>query len=634
MPKPIEILKKYWGFSNFRPLQESIINSVLQQNNTFALLPTGGGKSICYQVPAMALEGVCIVVSPLLALMYDQVKKLKEKDIKAIALTSKLNFKETLIAFDNLKYGNFKFLYLSPEKLQSKIIQQKIQELNVSLIAIDEAHCISEWGHDFRPSYLNLNLLKELHPKATVLALTATATKKVILDIKEQLKIDKWKEFKSSFYRENISYQIIHTENIYAQLISLLKTTSNPVIVYAKTRKLTKEINSFLVKNNFKSSFYHGGLSNNDKELALQKWLNNTTPIMVATNAFGMGIDKENVSMVIHTNVPLSLENYIQECGRAGRNGKYAKAILISNTAEIKSSKELFINSLPNKKHLKKTYLKLIQFLRIATGDTPQESFPFSIQEFCNTYKLPILKTYNAIKQIEKEGIINMEDNYEKKSTLKFTVNHYELHRFMKNNPSDEKIIKVILRSYGGVFDYLTNINESTLASKLNTKRSTIISKLLAYSKLNLIDYNPKNNFTSLSFLVPREDNYIINKITQNSNKSNQHKKDKFNSIINYIQNNNVCRVKQLLNYFNETIKENCQICDVCLNKNNNNKVLKEEINKKIILLLKNKEHNIAELIATLNLPQNTIIKALKTLLENRKIKVTSQNKFKINNNE
>lgn len=634
MPKALEILNKYWGFSNFRASQKAIINTVANGQDTFVLLPTGGGKSICYQIPAIMLDGICIVVTPLLALMYNQVKALQEKGIKAIALTSQLNFKQTITAFDNLQYGNFKFLYLSPEKLQSELIQEKIKNLNVSIIAIDEAHCISEWGHDFRPSYLNLSVLKKLHPKATLIALTATATPTVIKDIKKQLQIEKWTEFKSSFYRKNLSYQVIHTENIYLQLISLLKNTTNAVIVYTKTRRLTKEISNFLIKNNFKSSFYHGGLTTVEKQKALQSWQNNRTPIMVATNAFGMGIDKENVGLVVHTNIPLSIENYVQECGRAGRNGKYAKTVLISNPYEIENTKRLFLANLPDKQSVKKVYLKLVQYLQIAKGETPLQSFAFSLQKFCDSYKLPILKTYNTLKYIEKEGIISLDDNYQKKSTLKFKISSAELFNFIDNNPSEEKLIKLLLRSYGGIFDFLTHINETNLAKKLNTDTKTIINKLLGYKKLNLVNYSYQQNTTKLAFLVPREDTFIISNITKNIKSITTYKKNKFNSVLEYISNNKVCRSKQLLNYFNEPVKENCGTCDVCLSKIKYTTSSNKAIGSSIISFLKNSEKTTIELTALLNLPQNIVIKALQSLLENNKIKVTSQNKFKITTNE
>ncbi|HKJ07401.1 MAG TPA: RecQ family ATP-dependent DNA helicase, partial [Flavobacteriaceae bacterium] len=321
MNTPIEILKKYWKYSQFKPTQEAVIKSVLASKNTLALLPTGAGKSVCYQLPTLLLDGVCIVVSPLIALMQDQVFSLQKKGIKAIALTSDLNNENLITAFDNLKFGGYKFLYLSPEKLQSDLVQEKLSELNVSLIAIDEAHCISEWGHDFRPSYLRIHKILEIHPKATVIALTATATKPVLNDIQKQLKISNFTVFNSSFYRNNISYSILQKENVYATLLQQISTVKESIIVYVGTRKATKEISKYLNENNYKSNFYHGGLTFEEKQAVLNNWLANNVNIIVATNAFGMGIDKPDVRLVIHLNIPNSIENYIQEAGRAGRDG-------------------------------------------------------------------------------------------------------------------------------------------------------------------------------------------------------------------------------------------------------------------------------------------------------------------------
>ena len=335
MQTPAQILKNYWNYNEFRSPQEEIISTVLRKKNSIVLLPTGGGKSLCYQIPALLSEGICIVISPLIALINDQVNALKEKNIKAIALTSQLNENETIIAFDNLQFGNYKFLYLSPEKLQSPFIQDKIKQLNVSIIAIDEAHCISEWGHDFRPSYLQLNVLKKLHSSATFIALTGTATQKVLDDIALHLEIENPQLFKKSFYRDNLQYSVIETEDIYGKLIHLLSKTNNSAIIYTNNRKQTKEVCSFLNRNNFKSSYYHGGLSVLEKEVSYKKWIKNETPVMVATNAFGMGIDKPDVRMVIHINTPNSIENYIQEAGRAGRDGKPSNAIILTNNHNL-----------------------------------------------------------------------------------------------------------------------------------------------------------------------------------------------------------------------------------------------------------------------------------------------------------
>ena len=460
MAAPLEILKTYWGYDQFISPQEEIITSVLNGENTIVLLPTSGGKSICYQVPAMILEGVCIVVSPLIALIHDQVNYLKEKNIKAIALTSQLSQDEIIIAFDNLQFGGFKFLYLSPEKLQSDFIQEKIKQLNVSLIAIDEAHCISEWGHDFRPSYLKLSLLKELKPEATFIALTATATQRVLEDIQINLGLKEAKIIKKSFKRENLFYHVRLTEDIYGKLLQILSKIDASIIIYTNNRKQTKEVCNFLIRNNFKSSFYHGGLSNTEKNEAYTNWMSDKTPIMVATNAFGMGINKLNVRAVIHINIPNSLENYIQEAGRAGRDGKTSYAIILANKTTLYEVSEKFEANTATTKTVKGVYHHLNQYYAISFGEMPAQSFSFSLQEFCATYNLNLLLTYNAIKVLERENIVLLDENYNKKSTLKFLVNNHQIFDYLSKHPATNDLIKLILRSYGGIFEHYTIINE------------------------------------------------------------------------------------------------------------------------------------------------------------------------------
>jgi len=471
METPLEILKKYWNHSQFRDPQEAIINTVLKGKDCVVLLPTSGGKSICYQVPALLLEGVCIVISPLIALIKDQVNSLKEKNIKAIALTSQLSQDEIVVAFDNLQFGGIRFLYLSPEKLQSKFIQEKIKQLNVSLIAIDEAHCISEWGHDFRPSYLELKILKELQPEATTIALTATATQKVLDDIQLNLEIENATIFKKSFQRKNLAFHIISTVGIYGKLLQILNKLNESVIVYTNNRKQTKEVSDFLKRNNFKSSFYHGGLSNNEKNEAFSNWMSDKTPVMVATNAFGMGIDKANVRAVIHINIPNSLENFIQESGRAGRDGKDSFALLLSNKSSLFETETKFNSNLASTKFIKRIYFNLNQFYTISLGELPLSSFNFSLQEFCAKYQLNILQTYNAIKILERENIILLDENYNKKSSLKFLISNQKLFNYLEDNTSKTNLIQLILRSYGGIFEHFTIINELIIAKKLSIKK-------------------------------------------------------------------------------------------------------------------------------------------------------------------
>lgn len=628
MATPLEILKKYWKHTCFRYPQEEIINATLNNTSTVILLPTGGGKSLCYQIPTLCLDGVCIVISPLIALIQDQVNSLKEKNIKAIALTSQLNRDEIITAFDNLQFGDFKFLYLSPEKLQSAFIQEKIKQLNVSIVAIDEAHCISEWGHDFRPSYLQLKILKELQPCATFMALTATATQKVLEDIQQHLEIKEAVVFKKSFQRSNLKYSVITTENIYDKLLQIVRKIKASIIIYTNSRKQTKEIAAFFQKNNFKSTYYHGGLSTTKKNDSFTQWMRNKTPIMVATNAFGMGIDKPDVRAVIHINTPNSLENFIQEAGRAGRDGKTSYSIIITNKTTLFDALNKYTSNVASTKFVKTIYNHLNQYYSITLGELPTQLFNFSLQKFCYTYKLKLLQTYNAIKILERENIISLDENYNKKSTLKFLISNQQIFDYLDKQPFKRNIINLILRSYGGIFDHYTIINEYTLSKKLNCSKKDVVKHLTDLHANGIVNYTYKNTTSKLSFLVARDNNYTINSISKNIEQQNNLKYEKLKASISYIQNTKTCRNKQLLSYFNETITKNCGTCDVC-NSNAKTKNSLEEISTTIIKLLIIQPLSSQEITSQLNFSENEILNSLKILLDKNKLTITSQNKFK-----
>jgi ATP-dependent DNA helicase RecQ len=628
MSSPLEILKTYWDYNNFRTPQEEIIKATLQKKDTLVLLPTGGGKSLCYQVPTLVLEGICIVISPLIALIQDQVNSLKKRNIKAIALTSQLSNDELITAFDNLRYGNFKFLYLSPEKLQSPFILEKIKQLHVSIIAIDEAHCISEWGHDFRPSYLKLKILKEIKPSATFMALTATATKKVLEDIELNLELTKPVVFKKSFKRTNLNYSVISTENIYGKLLQISKKIKESIIIYTSSRKETEDVCKMLIKNNFKSSFYHGGLSSNEKNSSFNNWMFNKTPIMVATNAFGMGIDKANVRAVIHINTPNSLENYIQESGRAGRDGKPSFSLILTNKTNLYNAGTNYTSNTPSVKYVKQIYEHLNQYYSIILGELPTQSFDFSLQEFCYAYKLKLLITYNSIKILERENIIRLDENYTKKSSLKILVSSKQLFDFTTKNPSKNNLINLILRSYGGIFEHDTTINEYFLSKKLNCSKKEIIAQLTNLNEIELVKYSHQNTNSKLLFLVARDVNYTMNSISKNIKLQNNLKYKKLQAVISYINNTSICRNIQLLAYFNEVVTENCGTCDVC--KQKNHKIVSvEQVSKHILNLLKHNTLSSEELLFKLDFSKDEVINSLKMLLEKNKITITSQNKFK-----
>ncbi len=625
----LEILQKYWKHKNFRNSQEDIINTVIKGNDVIALLPTGGGKSICYQIPALLSDGICIVISPLIALMQDQVNNLISKEIKAIAITSKLNENEIIIAFDNLRYGNYKFLYLSPEKLQSEFIQNKIKQLHVNLIAVDEAHCISEWGHDFRPSYLQLAILRTLHPKTNFIALTATATTKVIKDIVIHLQLKNNKLYKETFNRSNLAYQVFETEDILFKLKQILTKINEPIIIYTSTQKQTKAISDYLTSIHFKSSYYHGGLSTKNKEIAFKNWMTEKTRIMVATNAFGMGIDKQNVKVVIHIDIPNSIENYMQEAGRAGRSGKKSFSVILFNKATIDIFEKKIAKNLIGINDVKQIYKLLNQHLHIAKGELSLKQYAFNLEQFCVKYQLNSTRTFNAINLLEKEGVLVVEQNYNRKSVIQFIGGNKTVLNYIKRHAKSKDLIQLILRSYGGVFENRTTINETYLASKLNTTKFNVKRQLQQLNKDKIIFYTHQSNDTNLLFLVMREDAITINNISKNIIQRNKTKQQKATDILQYIQNNTQCRNKQLLTYFEETKLKNCAICDVCLENKKTIPNLKNLAEKVLYIFNKNSELSSKEIVILLDENESDIIQTLQLLLEKKKLYLTQTNNYK-----
>ncbi|MEN8185541.1 MAG: RecQ family ATP-dependent DNA helicase [Bacteroidota bacterium] len=629
MTSPEEILKKYWNFDSFRKPQKEIIETVLKKQNVVALLPTGGGKSLCFQIPTLINEGVCIVISPLIALMNDQVENLKKKGINAIAVTSKLSFNDTITAFDNLRFGNYKFLYLSPEKLQSELIQEKIKQLSVNLIAIDEAHCISEWGHDFRPSYLKIDTLQKIQPEANIIALTASATPVVLQDIVKNLDLINPSVFKRSFSRNNINYRIKFTEDILGNLFDILQKNNEPAIVYTGTRKASVNISNYLNKNNIKSSYYHGGLTFDEKEEAFESWISEKRPVMVATNAFGMGIDKANVRTVIHLNLPYSIENYLQETGRAGRDGKESYAFLLFNNTTIFDFKNMFKKGMATVDICKNVYMNLNKYYQISPGEIFEKNYLFNLQEFCSAYKLPVLSTYNALTTLGLENIIEFDQNINKKSVVKITIDNDSLFAYLDRNPNLDKFVKLLLRNYGGIFEQFTPINEYFLAKRFQKRKVEVVSILNQLDNDKILIYKSYKNTSELKFLVPREDNFVINRISENINKRNNLKINKVKEVVRFVENDSICRSVQLLQYFGETDKiKPCNNCDVCL-KNNKVTVDYQVIANNILdLFNKNDELNSKEIVSQLSFDEKNILKTLQFLLEKNTLGLTSQNKF------
>lgn len=567
MLSPLQILTKYWGFNSFRSSQEEIINEVLAGKDALALLPTGGGKSICYQVPAMMQEGICLVVSPLIALMKDQVAALEAKGIKALALTSGMTLSEIDISLDNCIYGNIKFLYLSPERLQNKMVQERLKKMQINLIAVDEAHCISEWGYDFRPAYLQIAKIRDFID-APVLALTATATPEVAENIQKQLLFSEPNTWRKSFLRPKLSYVVLEQEDKDGKLLRVLQKVKGSCIVYCNTRKETKRVYQLLQEHHISAHFYHGGLDIVDREVKQKQWQQNHVRVMVATNAFGMGIDKPNVRLVVHMHLPSSPEAYFQEAGRAGRDEKMAYAILLTNGFDISQLKKHIEEHFPALEEIRSVYQHLANHLQIAIGSAQGEGFEFHLQAFCDKYKLPPLKTYNTLKLLEREGYIKLTDAVRQPSRIHFKVKHGELYQFQISNPIYDRLIKTILRSYGDVFENFTKIQESILAKRSGHSTQEVKYYLQKLHNMNILEYLPQNSTPKIFFSMARMDAKMLPISQETLVKRKAIEEEKAATMVAYVQNQYRCRSSFLLDYFGEENKIRCGICDVCLERN------------------------------------------------------------------
>jgi ATP-dependent DNA helicase RecQ len=631
MTASLKILEKYWKHQQFRPYQEEIIDAVLEGNDTFGILPTGSGKSICFQVPAMMKDGICLVISPLIALMKDQVANLEKRDIKAIALTGGIKSDEIIALLDNLEFGNYKFLYLSPERLQSNWILDRIKNLPVNLIAIDESHCVSQWGHDFRPSYLKIKNLKSHFPKIPFLALTASATKQVQDDVIVQLDLEKPTIFKQSFERKNIAYMVFETEDKLYKIGQILKKHNFPTIIYVRNRKSCIEISTQLQNRGFSSTYYHGGLSHKEKDKNRLLWMNEKANVMVATNAFGMGIDKANVKTVIHVQLPENIENYYQETGRAGRNGEKAFAVLLSNASDKMSAEHAFLSNLVDKTFLTKVFVKLCNYFQIAYGEGIDEKFSFNLNQFCAQYQFPILKTFNAIQFLDRQGVINLSQEFSEKVSVQFIISSKEVMRYMSLNPQDEEVILSILRTYVGIYENAVALNLTLIAKKSNTNEDKIMTVLQKLQEKGVVDYFAKNFDATLIFNEVREDERTINRISKYLIRQNELKEEQIKSVLNYVNDKTVCKNKLILAYFGELKKENCGICSICISKSKpkSDVVI---LAKEIIDLLSESDMNSREIESITKKSPQEVISVLQQLLENNVISIKTNNQYQIKN--
>lgn len=613
----LKILKQYWGYDHFRGIQEDIIRSVGEGKDTLGLMPTGGGKSITFQVPALAQEGLCLVITPLIALMKDQVRNLRERCIKATAVYSGMTREEILIALENCIFGNYKFLYISPERLGTEIFQIKLRSMHVSLITVDESHCISQWGYDFRPAYLKIADIRQLLPGVPVIALTATATPEVVKDIQERLQFRQENVFRMSFERKNLAYIVRHTEDKEGEMLHILQRVNGSSIVYTRNRKKTKEIAQLLNRNHITATFYHAGLSDETKDLRQKAWLKGEYRVMVATNAFGMGIDKPDVRLVIHADVPDSPEAYFQEAGRAGRDGMKAYAVLLFCPRDKITLKQRISDTFPEKDYIRKVYEDINFYYQMAMGDGLGCTFAFNLDEFCHNFKHFPVQTDSALKILTRAGYLEYTDEQDNASRIMFTLTKEELYRIHEQNADTEKLIRILLRTYTGLFTDYAYINEELLAKRSGLSRPQIYETLLFLTRQHILHYIPGKKTPYIIYTRERQetDRIYLSKEVYEERKESYRRR--IEAMIEYAESENKCRSRMLLHYFGEKNEHNCGQCDVCLQHHHSG--LKQsqfdEISHQILALLKTSPFSPQELKTQIQAPEEQVTKVIAYLL-------------------
>lgn len=618
-----KILKQYWGYDQFRGIQEEIIQSIGAGKDTLGLMPTGGGKSITFQVPAMAQEGLCIVITPLIALMKDQVRNLRDRGIKAIAIYSGMSRQEIIIALENCIFGNYKFLYISPERLNTEIFLTKLRSIKVNMITIDESHCISQWGYDFRPAYLNIAEIRKHLPGVPVLALTATATPEVVVDIQKRLEFAEENVFRMSFERKNLAYIVRATDNKLAELIHILNRVQGSSIVYVRSRRRAKEITEFIVSEGITADFYHAGLDNAVKDKRQKAWQEDECRVMVATNAFGMGIDKPDVRVVVHIDLPDSPEAYFQEAGRAGRDGNKAFAVILYSKADKVTLHKRIPDTFPDKDYIKKVYEHVQYYYQMAMGDGQDCIKVFNLEEFCRTFKHFPVQAHNALKLITQAGYLEYTDEQDNASRILFLIRRDELYRLREESKEIETLLQVILRGYTGLFTEYTYISEAALSIRSGLTRQQIYNILIALSKRRIIDYIPQRKTPYIIYTRERVELERLHIPKSVYEERKERYETRIEAMIEYATSENACRSRILLNYFGEKNEHECGQCDICLEKKRKVSLSDtdyETIKDRILALAGSKPLTPADIAQQLPFNKEQISTTLKHLLDEEKL--------------
>ncbi len=624
MPKSsdiYQILDKYWGFKQFRPLQEDIIKSVLEGHDTLGLMPTGGGKSLTFQIPTLAMEGIAIVVTPIISLMKDQVDNLISRRIKATYLHAGLSVTENRKVMEKCLNGNYKFLYVSPERLENKNFIDRIKRLNVCMIVVDEAHCISQWGYDFRPSFLNIAKLRKVFPSAPVLALTATATAVVVDDIQDKLEFKAHNVFKKSFVRSNISYVVRKTTEKVSELIHIMKSVPGSGIVYVRSRKRTKIISDELKRNGIGADYYHAGLNIEEKEDKQNKWKNDEIRVIVATNAFGMGIDKPDVRLVVHVDVPNSLEEYYQEAGRAGRDGKRAYAVMLVKQTDKALLKRHISEAFPEKDFIKKVYERTGNFLEVAVGEGYGQMLDFNFNLFCRTFNLPVLPTHNALRILSQAGYIEFIEEIETQSRVMILANKDQLYNIPTVTPRADEVLQAILRTYSGLFADYVFINEDVISYRYNLPQSTIYDALIELTKLHILHYIPRKRTPYVIYTTSREEPQylLIPKVIYEDLRRRM--EQRVDAVLTYCYDDKICREKYLVEYFGEQAAHRCGHCDTCIELRKRENHSAQDVQEGILYMTQIRPRTLKELVATLSFPKDEVIDMVSFLVDEGFIK-------------